>query len=105
MLLATPCVQQAGELSFLVGSPEPSSCFLHTVQFLNLNVVLPFAGRALVPGDSQVDGVSCLLRVPPGWLGLSRAGWNGQDCPLEGRQGVRGCPAGLGAPALSGARH
>lgn len=74
------------------------------MQFLSLSVVPAFAGRALVPADSQVDGVSYLLRVPPGWLGLSWAGWNGQDCPLEGRQGARGCPAGLGTPAVSGVR-
>lgn len=72
-----------------------AAVFWETVQFLNLSVAPAFAGRVLVPGDSQVDGVSHVLRVPPGWLGLSWAGWNGQDCPLEGRQGGWPGPAGV----------
>lgn len=98
-LLATLRAAGRGGAPSCKAARSHAAVFWNTVPFLNLRVVPAFAGRVLVPGESRVDGVSYLLRVPAGWLGLSWAGWKGQDCPLEGPQGARG------APAVPGARH
>lgn len=91
----TVCAAGRGGARSRKAAQSHAAVFCNTVQFLKPNVVPAFAGRVLVPGDSQMDGVSYFLRVPPGCLGLSWAGWDEQDCPLEGRQRGRGCPAGL----------